>query len=55
MSIGGLTFPPGSTLKVDYVNGCKEGDGIVYSSKKIKLHCKISGHKNSDKFWNFTF
>ena len=35
--IGGVTFPSGSTLKVEYVNGKKEGAGKVLSKKKMIL------------------
>ena len=28
---------------------CDKKNELIYE------HCKISGHKNSDKFWNFTF
>ena len=44
-NIGGLSFPLGSTLKVEYVNGSKEGDGIVLSPKKIKL-ARLHFHKD---------
>ena len=43
--IGGLSFPLGSTLKVEYLNGSKEGDGIVYSPKKVKL-ARLHFHKD---------
>ena len=32
--IGGVSFPSGSTLKVEYVNGKKEGTGKILSKKK---------------------
>ena len=35
--IGGVSFPSGSTLKVEYVNGKKEGAGKVLSKKKMIL------------------
>ena len=44
-NIGGLSFPLGSTLKVEYLNGSKEGDGIVYSPKKVKL-ARLHFHKD---------
>lgn len=34
LHFSGISFPPQSTLKVDYVNDKKEGVGIVLSSKK---------------------
>ena len=43
--IEGLSFPLGSTLKVEYLNGSKEGDGIVYSPKKVKL-ARLHFHKD---------
>ena len=33
--IGGVSFPSGSTLKVEYVNGKKEGAGKVVLKKMI--------------------
>ena len=33
--IGGVSFPSGSTLKVEYVNGKKEGAGKVLLKKMI--------------------
>ena len=35
--IGGVSFPSGSILKVEYVNGKKEGAGKVLSKKKMIL------------------
>ena len=32
--IGGVSFPSGSTLKVEYVNGKKEGTGKILLKKK---------------------
>lgn len=41
--LGGVSFPPESTLKVKYLNGMKEGEGIVISSMKTKL-AKLNFH-----------
>ena len=35
--IGGISFPSGSTLEIEYVNGKKEGSGKVLSKKKMIL------------------
>ena len=35
--IGGVSFPSGSTVKVEYVNGKREGAGKVLSKKKLFL------------------
>ena len=36
-SIGGISFPSGSTLEVKFVDGKKEGEGIVYSPLYLML------------------
>ena len=43
--IGGISFPSGSTLKVEYVNGKKEGAGKVLSKKKMIL-AELIFHKD---------
>lgn len=43
--IGGIEFPDGSSLRVEYVNGKKEGEGLVISSKKTKL-AKLNYHED---------
>ena len=43
--IGGVSFPSGSTLKVEYVNGKKEGSGKVLSKKKMIL-ADVSFHED---------
>lgn len=43
--LGGVLFPPESTLKVKYLNGMKEGEGIVISSMKTKL-AKLNFHED---------
>ena len=50
MIIPGESFPTGSHLEISYVNGNKEGVGIVYSPKKIKL-AELSFH--NDKLEGF--
>ena len=35
--IGSISFPSWSTLEVRFVDGKKEGEGIVYSPLKVKL------------------
>lgn len=42
---GGVSFPPESILKVKYLNGMKEGEGIVISSMKTKL-AKLNFHED---------
>ena len=36
-SIGGISFPSGSTLEVKFVDGKKEGEGIMYSPLYLML------------------
>ena len=43
--IGGVSFPSGSTLKVEYVNGKKEGAGKVLSKKKMIL-AEVNFHED---------
>ena len=43
--IGGVSFPSGSILKVEYVNGKKEGAGKVLSKKKMIL-AEVSFHED---------
>ena len=44
-TFGGVSFPSGSSLKVDYVNGKKEGVGLVISTMKTKL-AKLNYHED---------
>ena len=44
-TFGGVSFPSGSSLKVDYVNGKKEGAAVVVSTKKTKL-AKLNYHED---------
>lgn len=44
-TIGGVSFPVGSTIKVGYANGKKEGEGLVFSIKKTKL-ARFSFHED---------
>ena len=44
-TFGGVSFPSGSSLKVDCVNGKKEGVGVVLSVKKTKL-AKLNFHED---------
>ena len=48
--IGGIAYPSDSELKVEYVNGKKEGEGAVFSSKRTKL-AKL--HYHEDKLNGF--
>ena len=48
--IPGESFPTGSRLEIPYINGNKEGVGIVYSPKGIKL-AELSFH--NDKLEGF--
>ena len=43
--IGGISFPPGSTLEVEYKDGKKEGEGIVYSPLYLML-ARLHYHKD---------
>ena len=55
LEFGGITFPPESQLKVDYVNGKKEGDGTVMSSTSMmiaKLHFHEDQLDGLCKFFN---
>ena len=45
IQFGGISFPSDSTLQVKYVNGKKEGEGLVISSKKTKL-AKLNFHED---------
>lgn len=45
IQFGGVSFPSDSTLQVKYVNGKKEGEGLVISSKKTKL-AKLYFHED---------
>ena len=54
LQFGGVTFPPQSTLKVDYVNGRKEGVGIVMSSIKMIIG-KLNFHDDKLEGLNMFF
>ena len=54
LQFGGITFPPQSTLKVDYVNGRKEGVGIVMSSIKMII-AKLNFHHDKLEGLNMFF
>ena len=43
--IGGVTYPPDCTIKVDYKNGMKEGEGLLLSPKRMKL-AKLHYHED---------
>lgn len=45
IKLGSISFPPNSSLEVGYVNGKKEGKGLVLSSKKARL-AKLSFHED---------
>lgn len=45
LQYGGVSFPPESTVNVEYVDGKKEGDAIVYSSQMTKL-AKLHFHQD---------
>ena len=45
IKFGSISFPPNSSLEVDYVNGKKEGKGLVLSSKKARL-AQLKFHEN---------
>ena len=45
VTFGGVSFPSGSNMKVNYVNGKKEGVGLVISAKKTKL-AKLNYHED---------
>ena len=45
VQIGKQSFPPGSTLEVEYINGKKEGPGKVYTKKRMVL-ANLSFHED---------
>ena len=45
VQIGKQSFPPGSTLEVEYINGKKEGLGKVYTKKRMVL-ANLSFHED---------
>ena len=45
LKIKGLSFPPGSVLRAEYVDGKKEGQAVVFSVRRIKL-AHLSFHQD---------
>lgn len=43
--IGGVAYPPDCTIKVEYKNGMKEGEGLLLSPKRMKL-AKLHYHED---------
>ena len=46
LHIKGLSFPPGSVLKAEYINVKKEGQAVVFSVRRIKL-AHLSFHQDA--------